>query len=249
MTATDTREFVEVAGVPGAALDVYIVVIGDGTTGGSGVVERVRSLVGVTVPSDGTLLVGNPAVTPDVGNGAGTGGSDLTQDWLENSDNLTFLLVRGWTGAVAADLDADNNGTLDSTPWTEIVDSIAFVETTATPPATGDEWVYSTNRIGPDGTFVPGHIWRCRDSGCWNIGLFDVTANQTAGNENPGADNASCGSPCPADINGDDTVGGLDLTVLLAAWGSSDPSADLNDDGTVGGLDLTVLLAAWGTCP
>lgn len=49
----------------------------------------------------------------------------------------------------------------------------------------------------------------------------------------------------PADINGDGVVNGLDLTALLAAWGTSAASADLDDSGTVDGFDLTQLLAAW----
>jgi hypothetical protein len=53
---------------------------------------------------------------------------------------------------------------------------------------------------------------------------------------------------CPADINGDGSVGGTDLTQLLAAWGSNTPTADLNDDGTVDGIDLSAVLAGWGPC-
>jgi hypothetical protein len=53
-------------------------------------------------------------------------------------------------------------------------------------------------------------------------------------------------SPCPADLDGDGTVGGGDLTTLLAAWGSS--GADIDGDGTTSGSDLTSLLAAWGPC-
>jgi hypothetical protein len=252
MPGIDTLEFVEIAGPPGTVLDVTLIIIGDGSAAqGSGVVERVRSLVGVTIPADGTLLVGNPALNPDVGNGAGNGGSDLAENWIENSDNLTFFLLRGWTGTLNMDLDTNDDGVLDLTPWSEIVDSVAVIETTTVPPAPGDEWVYSPNRVGPDGIFAPGHVWRCRDTGCWNIGLFDVAANTTAGNETPGTDNASCGAanPCPADINGDDIVGGLDLTSLLAAWGGDNPAADIDGDGVVGGLDLTALLAAWGPCP
>lgn len=49
----------------------------------------------------------------------------------------------------------------------------------------------------------------------------------------------------PADINGDGQVNGVDLTVLLGAWGTSAPAADIDDSGTVDGLDLAVLLAAW----
>ncbi len=53
---------------------------------------------------------------------------------------------------------------------------------------------------------------------------------------------------CPADLSGDGTVGGEDLTILLAAWGTTNPKVDLTGDGTVGGDDLAVLLAAWGGC-
>lgn len=244
MTGADLREFVELAGTPGSALgDLTLIVIGDGT-GLSGVVERVRPLVGVSIPADGTLLIGNPSVTPDLGNGAGAGGADLAQDWLENSDNLTIFLVRGWTGALNADLDTNDDGALDSTPWTEIIDGIALVESAISPPV-GTEWAYGSNRIGPDGVNVPGHIWRCQDTGCWNIGLFDPTANQTAGNETPGLDNIECDAgTCAGDLNGDGVRDGADLGALLAGWGTS--SGDVNDDGTTDGADLGAFLAIFG---
>jgi hypothetical protein len=53
---------------------------------------------------------------------------------------------------------------------------------------------------------------------------------------------------CPADLNGDGVVNGLDLGPLLAAWGSSGNLADLNGDGVVNGLDLAILLLIWGSC-
>jgi hypothetical protein len=49
----------------------------------------------------------------------------------------------------------------------------------------------------------------------------------------------------PADINDDGAVNGLDLTVLLGAWGTSTPLADIDGSGLVDGLDLAQLLAAW----
>jgi hypothetical protein len=49
----------------------------------------------------------------------------------------------------------------------------------------------------------------------------------------------------PADLNGDGTVNGADLGLLLAGWGSPGP-ADLNGDGSVNGADLGLLLASWG---
>ena len=52
---------------------------------------------------------------------------------------------------------------------------------------------------------------------------------------------------CPADFDGSGNVDGVDLSTLLAQWGTSG-SADLNGDGTVSGSDLTFILSAWGPC-
>lgn len=46
------------------------------------------------------------------------------------------------------------------------------------------------------------------------------------------------------DLDGNGTVDGADLTVLLGAWGSGGPG-DLNGDGVVDGADLAILLATW----
>lgn len=56
----------------------------------------------------------------------------------------------------------------------------------------------------------------------------------------------SCGA-CPPDpdLNGDGTVDGADLGILLSAWQSGPSPADLNQDGVVNGADLGVLLSAW----
>lgn len=50
------------------------------------------------------------------------------------------------------------------------------------------------------------------------------------------------------DIDGDGSVGVVDLTALLAAWGPAGEDcelADLDLDGEVGITDLLVLLANW----
>lgn len=61
------------------------------------------------------------------------------------------------------------------------------------------------------------------------------------------------GPDCPADLNGDDSVGFADLQELLQAWGDcpivGDCPADLNGDDSVGFADLQELLQAWGPCP
>ncbi len=54
---------------------------------------------------------------------------------------------------------------------------------------------------------------------------------------------------CPADIDGDGTVGINDFLALLAAWGPNPGHpADIDDDGTVGILDFLSLLEQWGPC-
>ncbi len=57
--------------------------------------------------------------------------------------------------------------------------------------------------------------------------------------------------PIPGDLDGDGSVGIIDLLTLLAAWGPcpnppQECPADLDDDGDVGILDLLTLLANWG---
>jgi len=61
----------------------------------------------------------------------------------------------------------------------------------------------------------------------------------------------TCGDPCPypplllaPDLNDDGFVDGLDLAILLGAWGTSGV-ADLSGDGLVDGTDLAILLDAW----
>lgn len=51
---------------------------------------------------------------------------------------------------------------------------------------------------------------------------------------------------CAADLDGDGVVGGADLSVVLASWGSD--GADLDGDGTTDGADLATVLSGWGLC-
>ncbi|TVQ33769.1 MAG: hypothetical protein EA376_01355 [Phycisphaeraceae bacterium] len=57
---------------------------------------------------------------------------------------------------------------------------------------------------------------------------------------------------CPADLDGDGSVGSGDLAVLLGCWGVAVgpcASADLTGSGDVGSADLADLLGQWGPCP
>jgi hypothetical protein len=244
-TGADTDEWVELVGAPGTSLnDITMIVIGDGTAlAASGVIEAVVSLAGKTIPADGHFAMSESTFTQGIAaiDYVLPGANPLN---FENSDNVTFMLVRNFSGVDAADLDSDDNGVFNTVvPWTEVVDTIALIKTTTVPP-TGTEWFYGANTIGPDGTFLPGHIWRCEDTGCWNIGRFDLLVDPT---DTPGVANLNCGAVCAGDYNQDGLRNGSDLATLLSAWGTQ--GGDITGDGTTSGADLTALLSGWGACP
>jgi hypothetical protein len=55
---------------------------------------------------------------------------------------------------------------------------------------------------------------------------------------------------CPADLDGNGTVTGADLGLLLGDWGTPGTAngSDLTGDGVVTGADLGILLGNWGAC-
>jgi hypothetical protein len=186
-TGADTDEYFELAGAPGTSLTgLTYVVIGDGT-GGCGIVENATDLTGFSIQADGFFAMNNSSAVPTLS------GYDASAAMVfENSDNVTHLLVSGFTGATGNDLDTDNDGVLDLTPWTAIVDGVAIVGT-ATLGCAGtsgtSEYTYYGTSVGPDGTFVPGHVFRC--PGGWLVGVFALGTDDT-----PGAANLC---PVPAD--------------------------------------------------
>ena len=67
-----------------------------------------------------------------------------------------------------------------------------------------------------------------------------------------GAGIDACAEPdCPADFDTSGDVNIVDLLMLLAAWGTSDPLIDVeppSGDGIVNILDLLFLVSRWGRC-
>lgn len=171
----DTDEYFELAGNPGESLDGYsYIVIGDGV-GGSGVLESITDLTGQLIQADGFL-----AVHKELTVGVCTGYDVELPMNFENSDNVTHMLVLNLTGFSQDDLDTDDDGVFDVTPWDSIVDSVSMIESIGS-----GELVYGMNSVGPDGTFVPGQALVC--DGDWVIGSFDLCLYDT-----PGAYNTAC---------------------------------------------------------
>lgn len=180
--STDNDEYFELSGPIGQSLDnLTYLVIGDTSGGGSGVIEAVVNLTGYTINSNGYFVVAESTFT--------LGTADLTVGAsglnFENSDNTTHLLVQGFTGANGDDLDTNNDGTLDATPWANILDLIAII--LQDNPPTTTEYHYGPPTVGPDGLLAPGHVYSCNLGG-WQIGQFDPVG----GDDTPGAANTAC---------------------------------------------------------
>jgi len=159
------------------------------------------------------------------------------------------MLVWNFTGALGDDLDSDDDGVLDVTPWSSVLQSVAFIESATIPPV-GTEFAYGSVRVGPDPNgFVPSQMSYCPSTGTWTIGPFDPTT--TPGFDTPGSPNSGCNysNPCPADLDGNGSVSSSDLSTLLNFWGTNNATADLDRSGDVGSADLSILLNAWGNCP
>ena len=220
---SDNDEYLEVMGPEGTDLTgISWIVIGDGS-GGSGSVEAIINLDGV-IDASGHYLVAESSFTLEPA-------SEVDQTAtlnFENSDNVTHMLVTNYYGGFD-DLDTDDDGTLDLTPWLEEIDSLSLVETT---DGTGDQ-VYSANQIGPtESGQVPGHVHRCWDAGSWTEGIFEPLGES----DTPGAQNIACASSgCEGDYDGDGVVNIADLLYVIGNWG---------DPYTV--ADLLLVISDWG---
>ena len=188
----DNDEYVEIGGSALASLDgVTLIVIGDGA-GGSGVIEAVVGFGAMDIINANGLFTAAEATFS-----LGTADAEVGLNF-ENSDNVTFMLVSGFSGTLQDDLDTNDDGTLDVTPWTDILSSVALVEDLGS-----GEQVYSNTQVGPDGSFVPGHVYLCPDPAGWQIGVFDPNAEDAL--DTPGALNA-----CVMD-----SVGGMAMLLTI----------------------------------
>lgn len=104
---TDTNEYIEIFADPNTDLSSYSIIVIEGDTTGAGVIDQVFQLG-----------------TTDA-NGLWT--TAFLSNTLENGTQ-TVLLVENFTGSVGADLDTNNDGILDLTPWTAIADGVAVTD-------------------------------------------------------------------------------------------------------------------------
>jgi hypothetical protein len=77
-----------------------------------------------------------------------------------------------------------------------------------------------------------------------------INTHQVCGSTPNGAGTLPTPAPIPTgpgDINGDEKVDAIDLSLMLTNWGSTYLAADQNNDGVVdiGDLSVSVLLSHW----
>ncbi len=143
----------------------------------------------------------------------------LVLDLDVENDTVTYLLVSGFTGAVNDDLDTNDDGVLDVTPWTAIVDSVATVEDLATdraysavqllPGADGDNNQYGGASRIPNGTDTDTAADWVRNNffGAGFLAFPTATANPGEAVNTPGAPNMLSNVVQPAGITVDEFDG------------------------------------------
>ena len=224
------NEFFELGGTPGTPLDcLFYIVVGPG-----GVVDDVVNLAGHVIPPDGRFLCGQISPIPVWGVVP-----DMVEElnFLEVGDRVHMLVCScsGITLPPGGDLDTNNDGVLDITPWDCSLDCVTLLDVAANLPVP-----VCGLPVGPQvNGLMPPHVFRCVPAGTWRIGQAPLAG----GADTPGSPNPPC--LLTGDLDGDGVVAGADLAALLGAWGGSGGVADLDGDGTVGGGDLAVLLGAW----
>jgi hypothetical protein len=87
---------------------------------------------------------------------------------------------------------------------------------------------------------------------CNANGLLDACEIPSHPNWDRNNDGILDACQCLADISGNGFVDGVDLAIVLGAWGSpagGKSGADIDGDGIVNGSDLAYVLSGWGPCP
>jgi uncharacterized protein len=153
-------------------------VIGDGPKG-SGVIEAVVRLNEHSFNKDNPFFL----TTESSFTLTDTTADNITSLNFENDDNVTHLLVKNFTGINGEDLDSDDDGILDTKPWSAIIDGVSMIVKIGT-----EDHAYASTlglqSVGPNGSFAPAHVFRTMNTGSFLIGGFNLGEDDTPGANN-----------------------------------------------------------------
>jgi hypothetical protein len=124
-------EFIEFKGAANQSLTGLHLLMIEGDAANAGIIDVALDLGSLSLGSNGLLLWrdSTTVLTPAPASGTAVHVADFNPD-IENGSN-TYIIVSGFSGAVTNDLDTNNDGVLDSTPWTSVVNAIGLVENDA----------------------------------------------------------------------------------------------------------------------
>ncbi len=197
-TGADSQAFVEVFGDPATDYSAFTVLEIEGDSSGAGTVDAVLPI--------GTTNGGGYWVDPED---------------MENG-TVTILLVENFSGSQGDDLDTNNDGTFDSTPWTRIVDDVATTD------GGGSDIAYSSTVLAAffDGNpFGAGGASRI-PNGTDTDATADWTRNDFAGFGFPGFP----GSPAVGEAENTPDAVNSAITVVTDPFGvCNDPATLIHD--------------------
>lgn len=128
------RAYFELKGTPGESVEGLTMLTIEGDGAAAGVIDRAIPLTGLigtnglclrpddAIDSAGTEPIAYPELQPPPEPGT----TVIIEDYGTENPSYTWALVSGFSGTTTTDLDTDNDGTLDATPWTSVIDAFGF---------------------------------------------------------------------------------------------------------------------------
>ena len=214
-------DFFEIQGEAGTSLNglTFLVISGEFNPGQ---IDSATDLSGSSIPADGFFVAMGASASTDYGITP-----DLSTEFNSFGSPATYMIVSGFSGSAGNDLDTNDDGVLENTPWTSVVDSVSLIDGDST-----TDFNYSAVVVGPDGSFAPAGTYRCDDA---PAGTFDNNqlSFDTNNGDTPGITNESlCVPPLVSihDIQGTGNVSplsGTKVTIQAVVVGDFQESDEL----------------------
>jgi len=196
-----------------------------------------RMVVGAYQDDDGGSSSGSAYVFRRVG-GIWTEEAKLVASDADAGDRFgNTVSIAQSTIAIGATFDDDLGMSSGSAYVFEMVGG-AWIETAKLLASNGEagDWLGADEQVAVDQGRIVAGASRSDNSGAFSGAAYAFSAPI---------------AQMPADLNGDGIVNGIDLAMLLSAWGdcpvgaAASCVADMNRDGSVDGVDLSQLLGSW----